>query len=1057
MTQTMKRPMVFVLAAILAFALTFTAVPLTAHAAIERIAGNPTEFQSAIAACADGDKITLTANITYECSSSSPAIDIDGKSITIDVGSHVLDVNYTGSDSAVKVTNGTLALQKTTGAFNVTAVDNALTISGGGAAVSTLTATGLTRRCISGINSTVTVSGDVNGYVMVQDSTVSTGNIINGRLGLHGTTGSVTVNGNIQGGTGLYNQSTGGTITVNGDVIVSSSATVGVSADAGVTIVTGSVQAGYIGVVATGGIAMTGSVTATDADGIGVSASSGGQIVVTGDVQGGHYGARSGPGSEVTVSGNVTATQSIGMGASSYGGTITIGGTATGPQCGIDVRSNGTVSAASASGTGASGTGICTGSGQAYVAGEARGEAYGIQASGGTTTADSATATGSTSTGVFADAGTVSVNNAATGVRYGINTRGGTVTAGGATATGATGTGAAIEGGTATINGDVAGDTGVFSVGTARVNGHIQSSSVYILIGDISKTVSDGVPQSDADLGYLKYSDSTYPSASVFVLSPLITFSTQPAASTNVNEGSISGSLACDAGVAPSGTLTYLWYSCDDTSRTNPVSTGVTDKSFTIPTILTAGTYHYFCRATGAVEAYKDSDVSTVTVNSIDAALSGLTISDGTLSPAFAQNTYSYTASVPYSVSKIKVTPTVHEAHATVTVNGTSATSGTASGDISLNVGSNTIPVTVTAQDGSTTKTYTVAVNRAERTYTVVYDINGGTSGTTASSTHTYGVAKNLTTNGYTRTGWTFSGWAATPTGPKVYTDGQSVTSLADTDAASVRLYAVWVQNTCTISFDTGSGGPSVPPVSTGEGVAITTLPKPARTGYAFCGWCSDAACKTPITFPYTVTGNSTLHARWVATDFITDIVINGGTLKPSFDPGVKKYTVALGEKTAAFSVDVVKANPKNKVYMDGRLVERGRQYSMGNGTKRTVSIKVVTPAHKTRYYSVTFTRSKSTNAGLASLDASFNNYTIQPAFDKNVTNYTLVLPTSRTHVVVKAKTESSYAVVSINGRMAKTKNIQLKKGINTVTIIVKAQAGNMKKYTITIFRGTIR
>src|SRR5690606_34014361 len=51
--------------------------------------------------------------------------------------------------------------------------------------------------------------------------------------------------------------------------------------------------------------------------------------------------------------------------------------------------------------------------------------------------------------------------------------------------------------------------------------------------------------------------------------------------------------------------------------------------------------------------------------------------------------------------------------NATITVNGTAVTSGNASGAIALNVGSNTITTVVTAQDGTTTKTYTVTVNRA--------------------------------------------------------------------------------------------------------------------------------------------------------------------------------------------------------------------------------------------------------------------------------------------------------------------------------------------------------
>ncbi|KAA9338781.1 cadherin-like beta sandwich domain-containing protein, partial [Adhaeribacter soli] len=98
---------------------------------------------------------------------------------------------------------------------------------------------------------------------------------------------------------------------------------------------------------------------------------------------------------------------------------------------------------------------------------------------------------------------------------------------------------------------------------------------------------------------------------------------------------------------------------------------------------------------------------------SANANLSALTLSSGTLAPAFAAATASYTASVANATTSITVTPTKAEANATITVNGTAVTSGSASGAIALNVGSNTITTVVTAQDGTTTKTYSVVVNRA--------------------------------------------------------------------------------------------------------------------------------------------------------------------------------------------------------------------------------------------------------------------------------------------------------------------------------------------------------
>jgi len=93
-----------------------------------------------------------------------------------------------------------------------------------------------------------------------------------------------------------------------------------------------------------------------------------------------------------------------------------------------------------------------------------------------------------------------------------------------------------------------------------------------------------------------------------------------------------------------------------------------------------------------------------------NADLSNLALSSGTLNPAFASATTSYTAVVAAGVTSIAVTPTAADPGATIQVNGATVASGSASGGISLNTGENTITIAVTAQDGVTTKTYTVIV-----------------------------------------------------------------------------------------------------------------------------------------------------------------------------------------------------------------------------------------------------------------------------------------------------------------------------------------------------------
>ena len=96
-----------------------------------------------------------------------------------------------------------------------------------------------------------------------------------------------------------------------------------------------------------------------------------------------------------------------------------------------------------------------------------------------------------------------------------------------------------------------------------------------------------------------------------------------------------------------------------------------------------------------------------------NANLSGLQVSQGTLNPVFSSGIIDYTVNVEYGVTGITLTPTTAGGYAVIKVNGVTVTSGQASQAINLRVGDTVIAVLVTAQDGKTSKTYTITVRRA--------------------------------------------------------------------------------------------------------------------------------------------------------------------------------------------------------------------------------------------------------------------------------------------------------------------------------------------------------
>jgi Tol biopolymer transport system component/tRNA threonylcarbamoyladenosine modification (KEOPS) complex Pcc1 subunit len=121
------------------------------------------------------------------------------------------------------------------------------------------------------------------------------------------------------------------------------------------------------------------------------------------------------------------------------------------------------------------------------------------------------------------------------------------------------------------------------------------------------------------------------------------------------------------------------------------------------------------------VTAPNGNTTKTVTLTvtrapSSNAKLSGLTLIDEVfilLTPDFSSGTLAYTADVTEFTTSITVIPVLSEPNGMIKVNGQVVASGGNSSPVSLNVGNNTITVRVTAEDGSTIKSYVVVVTRA--------------------------------------------------------------------------------------------------------------------------------------------------------------------------------------------------------------------------------------------------------------------------------------------------------------------------------------------------------
>jgi len=199
------------------------------------------------------------------------------------------------------------------------------------------------------------------------------------------------------------------------------------------------------------------------------------------------------------------------------------------------------------------------------------------------------------------------------------------------------------------------------------------------------------------------------------------------------------------------------------------------------------------------------------------------------------------------------------------------------------------VPTTIatsTVVTATTTATTTVPVVRvssgggggggsSSQTYTVSFNANGG-SGTMTSQSITKNTSANLKANSFTRTGYTFAGWATTAGGSVSYVDSASYSI----GSSNVTLYAVWSANNNTLTFDSnnGSGATSTQIIAT-DAVANLTANSFTKEGYTFIGW----ATSTNGTVAYANgasyimgSANLSLYAVWAKTYTIT-FDLNGG------------------------------------------------------------------------------------------------------------------------------------------------------------------------------------
>ncbi|NRF93310.1 cadherin-like beta sandwich domain-containing protein [Paenibacillus frigoriresistens] len=396
----------------------------------------------------------------------------------------------------------------------------------------------------------------------------------------------------------------------------------------------------------------------------------------------------------------------------------------------------------------------------------------------------------------------------------------------------------------------------------------------------------------------------------------------------------------------------------------------------------------------------------TVADPSQDAALIGLTTSEGAPQPAFATGTKSYSRSVGNTVSQISVTASLRDPKGTMTIGGTVATNGVPSAPIFLRVGPNVIDVTVTAEDGVTTDHYTITVMRE------------GSNNAKLS---------NLTTSAGTLTPLFASGTT-------LY--NQSVSNSVYSVSVTASVYEL----NATLKI----GGVPSP-----SGVPSAAIPlQVGNNTIAVEVTAQDGVSKGHYTI--TVTREGSNNAK------LSDLTTNAGALTPLFADGTTAYSQTVANSIYSLSVTASVYEPNATLKIGGVPMPSGVPSAaiplqVGNNT---IVVEVTAQdGTTTGRYTIIVTRNpKSNDARIGTL--SLSGITLDQTVSGSVYAYTATVPYSVSVTSATYSTAESHATSTLQLNGAPVSNpISLSVGSNVISIIVTAQDGTTQTYSVNVTR----
>lgn len=455
----------------------------------------------------------------------------------------------------------------------------------------------------------------------------------------------------------------------------------------------------------------------------------------------------------------------------------------------------------------------------------------------------------------------------------------------------------------------------------------------------------------------------------------------------------------------------------------------------------------------------EDKTTKTYTIDitrelSSNTNLKALSSSDGLINPTFNKNTKDYTLTVPYEVENATITATAEDGSASVSV----------TGNTNLKVGTNNVTITVTAEDGST-DTYKVVVTRQPssnnylQTLEVIdkNNVNYIDPFSKKNLVYTFTVMNDIdevvikaTAEDATTT--------VTGTGTKSLKVGENNFIVTSTSGdGTAREYVLKItrkknanNRLSSLSVDSEKIVPDFNPetlaysLSVDATVSKINIKATAEASTSTVTGTGEVNLSTGInTFPIVVTSEDgqirtyTLSvSKAASSNNALASLLADQTFTPIFEKDTLNYSATVSNEVTTINIQAVAEDPNATVTGVGT-------HNLAVGTN-TIEVTVTAEDTTFRIYTIEVYREPSDNNYLS--DLKVGGVTVN-GFERSVTTYSMTVENNVTQADVVAVKEDAKATVQGDG------TTYLTTGLNTITITVTAESGDIRTYTINITR----